>query len=152
MTFSKNLKTPARLLMTVGFIMLSALLLFSISCQTGDTTLQPTTPTIPGQPVVPQADQTGQAEAKVIIHSYAYTPQTLRISVGTRVTWTNQDLIRHTVTSNDGLFDSGTLTANVEGPGKEATFSYTFTEAGTYKYHCTLQPNIPEEQGEVIVE
>jgi len=58
------------------------------------------------------------------------------------VTWTNNDAVGHTVTSGsstgtvaspDGLFDSGDI-----APGE--TFSYTFTEAGTFDYFCTPHP------------
>jgi plastocyanin len=46
------------------------------------------------------------------------------------VKWTNNDAIAHTVTSNTGAFDSGNMAAG-------ATYSYTFSTAGTYNYHCT---------------
>ncbi|MBI3502505.1 MAG: cupredoxin domain-containing protein [Bacteroidetes bacterium] len=48
---------------------------------------------------------------------------------GTTIVWTNQDYATHTVTSNTGLFNSGDMTN-----GK--TFSYKFSDAGTYAYYC----------------
>ncbi|MFQ5553059.1 MAG: plastocyanin/azurin family copper-binding protein [Thermoplasmata archaeon] len=71
----------------------------------------------------------------------AYMPATLTVPRGTEVTWFNQDLLIHTVTSETGLFDSRDL-----GPG--GTFSYNFTEPGTYRYFCIPHPWM---QGEVIV-
>ena len=47
------------------------------------------------------------------------------------MTWTNNDPVAHTVTSDNGVFASGNLS-----PG--ATFSYTFNTAGTYSYHCSI--------------
>ena len=80
--------------------------------------------------------------AEVEIENFAFTPATITVKVGTTVTWTNKDTVRHTVTSDKGLFDSGLF-------GKGESFSFTFTEAGTYTYHCTPHPNM---KGTIIVE
>ena len=42
---------------------------------------------------------------------------------------------QHSVTSRDGLFDSG-----VEDPG--GSFQFTFTKAGTYRYYCVVHPDL----------
>jgi plastocyanin len=73
------------------------------------------------------------AQASVNISGLAYIPQTLTVSIGTTVTWTNNDSVTHTVTSDDNLFDSGNL-------AKGATFSHTFEQKGTFNYHCTIHP------------
>ena len=72
---------------------------------------------------------TRAAEHAVQIADSAFSPTTLTITVGDTVTWTNVDDRPHTVTSNDGAFDSGNLD---EGQA----FSFTFTEPGTYTYRC----------------
>lgn len=59
-----------------------------------------------------------------------YRPQTLRVRVGDTVTWANLDEFEHTVTSDEGAFDSGLL-------GGGQTWSFTFSQPGTYRYHCT---------------
>ncbi|MGO9197209.1 MAG: plastocyanin/azurin family copper-binding protein [Acidimicrobiales bacterium] len=56
---------------------------------------------------------------------------TIRIKVGTVVTVVNHDGVTHTWTAIDGTFDSGPIK-----PG--ASYSFTFTKAGTYRYHCTI--------------
>jgi len=61
-------------------------------------------------------------------------PANVDVAKGTKVTWTNKDTAAHTVTSGtrpnkDGKFDSGQLAAS-------ATFSFTFTDAGTFNYWC----------------
>ncbi|HEX9320001.1 MAG TPA: plastocyanin/azurin family copper-binding protein [Nitrososphaeraceae archaeon] len=69
-----------------------------------------------------------------------FVPDTLPVSKGSTVTWTNQDTTLHTVTSgtpeggNSGTeFDSSYIAA-----GK--TFQHTFNTAGTFDYYCTLHP------------
>lgn len=65
--------------------------------------------------------------------SFAFSPQTLNITVGTIVIWKNNTTAPHTVNSDNGTFDSGTIS-----PG--ATFSFKFTQAGTFAYHCNIHP------------
>lgn len=70
-------------------------------------------------------------------------PETLEITVGTTVTWTNQDEARHTVTSdpNGDAFQSGTM-------NQGESFSFTFTDAGTYEYFCEFHAQMA---GTVVV-
>jgi plastocyanin len=56
---------------------------------------------------------------------------TLVIGVNNSVYWVNDDYSVHTVTANDGSFDSGFIQ-----PG--GNFTYTFTTPGTYRYHCSV--------------
>jgi plastocyanin len=65
----------------------------------------------------------------VSIANYAFDPAAIEVAAGTTVTWTNNDTVPHTVTATDRSFDSGNLP-----PG--ATFSHTFTTAGTFDYIC----------------
>jgi plastocyanin len=71
----------------------------------------------------------------VTIRDFSFTPADLTVSVGDTVTWTNDDDFAHTVTSRDGLFDSGDLAGG-------QTFQFTFTEPGTYPYVCNIHPNM----------
>jgi plastocyanin len=71
----------------------------------------------------------------VSIANFSFTPATLSISVGTTVTWTNTDSVTHTVTADQGTFDSSNLS-----PG--TTFSFTFSQAGSYPYHCSIHPSM----------
>jgi plastocyanin len=61
----------------------------------------------------------------------AFGTNPLTVPVGTTVTWTNSDAIPHTATSDTAVWDSGVL-----GPGQ--SFSFTFANAGTFPYHCTI--------------
>ena len=66
-----------------------------------------------------------------------FNPEDLTINVGDTVTWTNNDGMGHTATSTDGpaSFDSGNIAAG-------ATWSFTFTEAGTYDYKCNYHSSM----------
>ena len=78
----------------------------------------------------------------VDIEGFAYGPETVTVSKGTTVTWTQHDSAVHTVTSVSGnILDSQNL-------AKGETFSYTFDETGTFEYYCT---NHPSMKGTVIV-
>lgn len=78
-------------------------------------------------------------------NSPGYSPATITVMIGmnSTVTWVNQDSMPHTVTANDGLFNSGNL-----NPGQ--SYTYTFTLPGTYTYYCIYHSQWMK--GEVIVE
>jgi plastocyanin len=71
-----------------------------------------------------------------------YAPDVARITVGSMITWKNDDTTSHTVTSGtvrnntptpDGMFDSGILNAG-------DSFPFLFDKAGEYPYYCTIHP------------
>jgi plastocyanin len=67
------------------------------------------------------------------VADFAFSPPALMIQVGESVTWTNNDSVPHTTTSDTGVWDSGPLQ-----PG--ASFSQTFASAGSFTYHCMIHP------------
>lgn len=71
----------------------------------------------------------------VRIQDFGYTPPTLDVKAGTQVTWTNGGPSNHTVTANDGSFDSGTIQRN-------GNFAFTFSQAGSFDYHCSIHPTM----------
>ncbi|HZU14027.1 MAG TPA: cupredoxin family copper-binding protein [Chloroflexota bacterium] len=82
--------------------------------------------------------------ATVTIRNFAFAPATLTIAAGTTVTWMNADSVAHTSTSDPGdamSWDSGSIS-----PG--SSFSLTFTQAGTFTYHCSIHPFM---KGTIIV-
>ena len=81
----------------------------------------------------PPAERPG-GTAAVTIADFAYDPATANVTVGSTVTWTNDDNVPHTVTF-DGGADSGSM-------GTGATFQQTFNEAGTFAYGCTIHPSM----------
>jgi len=95
-----------------------------------------------GTPSVAANDQPSEASADVKIDNFSFGPQTLTVSVGTTVVWTNRDDIPHTVVSTDGVFKSKVRDTDEK-------FSYTFTKAGTYPYFCSVHPKMT---GKVVVQ
>ena len=70
---------------------------------------------------------------KVDMRTVAFNPKRIEITTGTTVTWTNNDPLVHTVTADDGSWDSGPIE-----PGN--SWSHTFTQPGEYAIHCTPHP------------
>ena len=57
------------------------------------------------------------------------------MTAGSTVTWINKDDVPHTVVSVDHLFKSKALDT-------DDTFSFTFPNAGTYEYFCSVHPRM----------
>jgi plastocyanin len=69
----------------------------------------------------------------IIIKNFMFSPMTLTVSSGAKVTVMNKDSAAHTVTaSGDKKFDTGDV-----GPGKTATFTAP-TQPGSYGYICDI--------------
>ena len=60
-----------------------------------------------------------------------FGPKEMHIDPGQTVTWVNKGQTAHTVTADDGSFDSGDFSTG-------ATYKYTFTKPGRYLYYCQL--------------
>ena len=79
--------------------------------------------------------------AAVAIVDYSFKPATITVTAGTRVVWTQKDDDPHTVTADDGSFDS-------KGLGQGDTYGRVFAKPGRYTYHCSAHPFM---KGVVIV-
>jgi plastocyanin len=78
--------------------------------------------------------QQQQATRTLLIQNFSFKPAHITVKRGTRVTWINKDMTKHTATASNGAFDSGVLR-----PGQ--SYSHTFKTAGrTNKYHCEIHP------------
>jgi len=83
----------------------------------------------------------------VTIQDFEFRPGTLRVKIpaagtGQQVRWVNNGPATHTVTADRGTFNAGPL---ARGGG----FSFTFTSAGTFDYHCDIHSTM---KGQVVVE
>jgi len=85
------------------------------------------------QPRQPDADA-----AIVVIKQLHFEPNQVDVKLGDRVKWENQDIFTHTVTAEDGSFDSGPI-----APGESWTL--TATHKGRIAYHCRPHPNMSAE-------
>ena len=71
----------------------------------------------------------------VAIDNFAFAPGDVTVSVGSTLTWTNKQNVRHTATADDGAFDSGILASG-------NSFEFTFPAAGDFAYHCDIHPEM----------
>jgi plastocyanin len=85
---------------------------------------------------------TGSSGDQVEVKDFAFSPGTLKVKVGTKVTWKFDDSTAHTVKADDGSFHSSGLSG-----GK--TYSFTFSKAGQYSYICSIHPSM---KGEIDVQ
>jgi plastocyanin len=81
------------------------------------------------------------APVGITIAKSSYDPNPIEIAVGTTITWTNEDLLPHTVTDVDFTFDSGYM-------AQGDVWSRTFETPGTFSYFCVYHPRM---RGAVIV-
>ena len=75
------------------------------------------------------------ATSTVEIKNFDFTPANITVKKGTKVTWTNQDSVEHTVTETDGKTgpDSQLL-------AQDESYSFTYDTVGTFAYDCTPHP------------
>jgi plastocyanin len=96
----------------------------------------------PAETSVPETQPAGaSSEVQVSVSNFAFDPQSVTVKVGATVRWTNQDSARHTITSDAGDWDSDSLSQG-------QSYSHTFTQEGTFTYHCTVHPTMT---GTVVV-
>ncbi|HEY7506974.1 MAG TPA: plastocyanin/azurin family copper-binding protein [Nitrososphaera sp.] len=125
--------------------------------QSGPTTAPGATSNSTGQTTGnqtgPASNQTGSTPATVTAvtmpvgasvptNNEYFVPDVVETTVGSMVTWTNEDSVPHTATSGvvednapkpDGAFDSSFL---MEGQ----SYSFVFDTAGVYDYYCSVHP------------
>jgi plastocyanin len=84
------------------------------------------------------SDATGAAPAKlangaraITIENFQYAPDPIGVEAGTTVTVTNHDATAHTLTADDGDFDTGDL-------ARDESVRIVLDSPGRYTYHCTL--------------
>lgn len=78
-------------------------------------------------------------EVNVDIKDFAFSPEKVTVKKGTKVTWTNQDTVAHTVTSDSDSAQKGLDSGNL---AKGKSYSFTFDTVGQYNYHCVPHPNM----------
>jgi plastocyanin len=87
----------------------------------------------------PRNEAVHAEDATIGIDNFTFAPERLTLRVGTTVART---IFHNTVTSATRLFKSIALDTN-------DSYSFTFTEPGTYEYFCSLHPRMT---GTIVVE
>jgi plastocyanin len=121
----------------------------AIGC-TGNNTGQPSAPignasvtpaeksVTPNPAETPAIPVTGKT-VEVTIQNFAFDPDSITISSGDNIKWTNMDSATHTIVGTD--FSSGNLK-------KGDSYEHIFNKVGTYNYECSIHPYM---KGVVIV-
>jgi plastocyanin len=78
----------------------------------------------------------------IIIEGMRFTPPTLTVHRGDRVTWINKDLFPHTASASSGAFDS-------QGIAPNSSWTYTVRTPGSYPYTCRFHTTM---QGTLIAQ
>jgi len=95
----------------------------------------------------------GPAEAatqSVSIGDNFYSPSTVTITVEDTVAWTNNGQNEHSVTADDGSFDSSPNCPNSGCLTNGDTYSHTFNSVGSFTYYCRVHGHAMS--GKVVVE
>ena len=113
------------------------------ACASGKDTGLPAAPTSPpAGAVCTQVKMTDQLK---------FEPEDCTIKPGTQLVWVNSGSLPHTVTSVNGVFDSGDAAHPLSGG---AMFKFTFKTAGTFAYYCRLHSadKVTGMVGKIIVQ
>lgn len=128
MISSKNTVWRARGALLLGF----ACCLVAAGCGSSKSSSSSSTPSSTAAAAATTATPAQPTAATTIkIVSFKYQPPSLKVKAGARIRIDNSDSAEHTVTADNGAFDSGTVKPNGKG-------SVTFTKPGTYSYHCAF--------------
>ena len=81
-------------------------------------------------PSVPSNPSSGAHKSFTIdIKNFVFTPSTIIVGDGDTITWVNDDSSSHTVTADDGSFDSSSLSLR-------KSYVHSFNAKGTFTHHC----------------
>ena len=88
-------------------------------------------------PPAPPTDARGKTTFTIDARGNQFSPAALIVTVGTKVTWRNDDAVTHNVKKSADAVDFG-ATFGTDSFNPDATYSFTFTKPGTYFYTCTI--------------
>jgi len=85
----------------------------------------------------------GAKKNQIVIKDFHFTPQTLTVKAGEKITWINRDEEPHTVVSVEKQFKRSAPLDTDE------IFTITAGAPGTYTYFCSVHPKMT---GTIVVE
>ena len=74
---------------------------------------------------------TAKSGNEVVIKNFAFSPTPLHVKAGAVLTVANDDGTTHTLTADDGAFDTGDLDGGTQ-------MKITIGKPGKYAYHCDI--------------
>ena len=81
----------------------------------------------------PEAATPGRDTLRATVQDFRFQPARIEVTAGTTIVWTNDGQVAHTVSAEDGSFESGSIEP---GAGR----SITFSRPGSFVFHCTPHP------------
>jgi len=132
-------KTRLAVILVILIILIGGALALTRKPTTNKTGTLPASTTVDTQATNDQATPGGNITMKNMM----FTPSQITIKKGASVTWTNNDTVTHTVVIDQG---EGPISGDI-APG--ATYSYTYTKAGSYQYHCGIHSSM---RGTIVVQ
>jgi plastocyanin len=85
----------------------------------------------------------GGTKNQIVIKDFHFTPETLTVKSGEKITWINRDEEPHTVVSVEKQFKKSS------GLDTDQEFTITAGAPGTYTYYCSVHPKMT---GTIVVE
>jgi len=82
------------------------------------------------------ASSTSSKQNTIEIKDFAFSPQTITVKSGEKITWTNRDEEPHTVVSVEKQFKKSSALDT------DQTFTITAGAPGTYTYFCSVHPKM----------
>lgn len=132
----------------IGFVVYG-LIYYFVLARKGGSPYNPTPTTPPATTSESSPSATGISQDTIILTADGFSPKTLTIKTGTKVTWMNQSGADATVNSSPHPTHTDYPPLNLDSFQNGGTLSLTFDKLGTYKYHNHLNPS---QFGSIVVE
>jgi plastocyanin len=111
---------------------LLGLAILASACSSGSSNASPTTTAAPSGSGSGRGSTAPSGSATITIRNFSFSPSSITVSPGEKVTVLNKDSVAHTVTANDKKFNTGDI-----DPNKTVTFTAP-AAPGKYPYICTI--------------
>ncbi len=96
-------------------------------------------------------DLRGQSSVNIDMSDIKFSPQYVRISKGTKITFVNNDQVEHFVNTDPHPSHNYLAGLNSRGIQNGNNFEYTFDTSGEQHYHCSAHANV-NMNGIILVE
>lgn len=125
------------------------LIYYFVMAKRGGSTYNAAPTTAPATTSESSPSATGIPQDTIILTKDGFSPATLTVKAGTKVTWTNQSGVDATVNSSPHPIHTDYPPLNLGSLPNGGTVALTFDKPGTYKYHNHLNPS---QFGKIVVE